>query len=106
MPEPMSAPAEAATPAEPDAQLLEPEDSRDFEARWNAVQQRFVDGPRRSVAEADDLVAAVVQRLSALFEADRMLLERQWSEGRQASTEDLRIALQRYRSFFHRLLSV
>lgn len=106
MPEPMSAPAQAETPLQPDAQLLEPEDTRDFQGRWDAVQQRFVDDPRRSVAEADDLVADVVQRLSALFEADRMLLERQWSEGQQASTEDLRIALQRYRSFFHRLLSV
>ena len=106
MPEPMSAPAPAATPAEEDAQLLESDDARDFHDRWNAVQQRFVDDPRRSVAEADTLVADVVQRLNALFEADRMLLERQWNEGHEASTEDLRIALQRYRSFFQRLLSV
>ncbi len=70
------------------------------------VQQQFVDDPQRSVTEADELVSEVVQRLTALFEADRMLLERQWGEGHQASTEDLRIALQRYRSFFHRLLSV
>lgn len=105
MPEPTSAPARAGT-SEQDAQLLESEDTREFEERWNAVQQRFVDDPRRSVAEADGLVSDVVQRLSALFEADRMLLERQWAEGQEASTEDLRVALQRYRSFFHRLLSV
>jgi hypothetical protein len=33
-------------------------------------------------------------------------LEEQWDRGEEASTEDLRIALKRYREFFERLLAV
>jgi hypothetical protein len=33
-------------------------------------------------------------------------LEKRWGQGDSVSTEDLRLALQRYRSFFDRLLKL
>ena len=51
-------------------------------------------------------MAEVVEELTASFADTRSRLEAQWSRGEEASTEDLRVALTRYRDFFHRLLSV
>jgi hypothetical protein len=76
-----------------------------YRSRWTEVQARFVDDPRGTVKEADALVNDVMQRLTQTFTAERASLESQWSEGKDASTEDLRVAMQRYRSFFARLLS-
>jgi hypothetical protein len=78
----------------------------DFRAQWSKVQTGFVDEPRRTVEEADKLVAAVMQRLAEGFANERSGLEKQWDHGDNVSTEDLRIALQRYRSFFDRLLKL
>jgi hypothetical protein len=75
-------------------------------SRWDAIQTAFVDDPRRAVEQADQLVAQTIKRLSEGFAGERQQLEQQWSRGDQVSTEDLRIALQRYRSFFGRLLSL
>jgi hypothetical protein len=77
----------------------------DLRARWSDVQAGFVDAPRRSVEQADELVAAVMQRLASGFAQERSTLERQWDRGDSISTEDLRVALQRYRAFFGRLLN-
>jgi hypothetical protein len=44
--------------------------------------------------------------LAEVFADERGNLEKQWDRGDNVSTEDLRIAFQRYRAFFHRLLSV
>jgi polyhydroxyalkanoate synthesis regulator phasin len=74
--------------------------------RWQSLQSRFVDDPRETVEEADALVADLLQELARSFSDARSNLERQWNEGDDASTEDLRLTLQRYRSFFERLLSV
>jgi hypothetical protein len=74
--------------------------------RWSAVQTAFVDEPRRAVEQADGLVASAMKRLAEVFAEERSKLEQQWDRGDNVSTEDLRIALQRYRSFFHRLLSI
>jgi len=65
-----------------------------------------VDEPRRAVEQADSLVASAMKRLAELFAEERAGLEKQWDRGDQISTEDLRVALTRYRSFFHRLLSI
>jgi len=73
--------------------------------KWNAIQTKFIDEPRQSVQEADGLVASTIQRLAESFAAERGKLESQWAKGGDVSTEDLRLALQRYRSFFDRLLS-
>jgi len=78
----------------------------DFRSQWNKVQTAFVDEPRRTVEEADKLVAAVMQRLAEGFANERSGLEKQWDRGDNVSTEDLRLALQRYRSFFDRLLKL
>jgi hypothetical protein len=78
----------------------------DFRSQWSKVQTGFVDEPRRTVEEADKLVAAVMQRLAEGFASERSGLEKQWDSGDNVSTEDLRLALQRYRSFFDRLLKL
>ena len=77
-----------------------------FRARWGEAQTSFVDEPRHAVEQADGLVAEMMQRLASVFADERTRLEEQWSRGDNISTEDLRLALQRYRSFFDRLLSV
>jgi hypothetical protein len=76
----------------------------EFRSRWSSVQTGFVDEPRRTVEDADKLVASVMQRLAEGFANERSGLEKQWDQGDHVSTEDLRVALQRYRSFFDRLL--
>ena len=78
----------------------------DFRSQWSKVQTGFVDEPRRTVEDADKLVAAVMQRLAEGFAKERSGLEKQWDSGDNVSTEDLRVALQRYRSFFDRLLKL
>lgn len=75
-------------------------------ARWDQVQAVFVDDPRACVQKADGLVADVVQHLVTGFADARSGLEQQWGRGEEASTEDLRVALMRYREFFDRLLKV
>lgn len=74
--------------------------------RWKEIQTAFVDEPRKAVEQADSLVASAMKRLAEVFAEERSKLEKQWDRGDSVSTEDLRVALQRYRSFFHRLLSV
>jgi hypothetical protein len=74
--------------------------------RWSGVQTAFVDEPRRAVEQADGLVASTMKRLAEVFAEERSKLEKQWDRGDNVSTEDLRIALQRYRAFFQRLLSI
>lgn len=77
-----------------------------YRTQWDAIQTGFVDEPRKAVQEADALVALVMKRLSDVFTDERSSLERQWGKGDEISTEDLRVALRRYRSFFERLLSL
>jgi hypothetical protein len=86
-------------------QLFSDFDINDLRSRWSNVQAGFVDSPRHSVQQADELVAAVMQRLADGFADERSSLERQWDRGDNVSTEDLRVALQRYRTFFGRLLN-
>lgn len=85
--------------------LFDQSDRSSFQERWNAVQTGFVDEPRKSVEQADTLVAEAMTRLAETFAHERQTLESQWGEGANVSTEDLRVALQRYRSFFERLLA-
>jgi hypothetical protein len=85
--------------------LLPQDEAGEFQSRWADLQTNFVDEPRRSVQEGDSLVAELMQRLANSFAEERQNLESQWDRGDDVSTEDLRIALQRYRSFFDRLLS-
>jgi hypothetical protein len=77
-----------------------------FRTRWNDIQTGFVDEPRDAVKQADGLVAEVIQKLAASFAEERSKLEKQWDTGSNVSTEDLRLAVRRYRSFFDKLLSM
>jgi hypothetical protein len=89
-----------------EANPLFPDDElHNFRARWDQVQTSFVDEPRQAVEQADSLVANVVKRIAEQFSTERANLENQWAQGDNVSTEDLRQALRRYRSFFDRLLT-
>ena len=77
-----------------------------FRSRWQDIQTSFVDEPTRAVEQADSLVAEVMQQLAKTFADERSHLEAQGDHGKDISTEDLRMALRHYRSFFDRLLSI
>ena len=79
-------------------------DTAGFLEQWSAVQGVFVDEPKQAVKRADALVGDVIEQLSRGFAEQRRRLEAEWGEGKEVSTEDLRIALQRYREFFQALL--
>ncbi|HEY6888711.1 MAG TPA: hypothetical protein VI300_13055 [Solirubrobacter sp.] len=97
--------AEANTKADESSELLPRDQNEGFQRRWEQIQTGFVDEPRQTVEQADELVAEVMKRLAQGFATERERLEGQWGRGEDVSTEDLRIALQRYRGFFQRLLS-
>ena len=99
---PTSAPASASNA---DGSLLPADMDATFQERWKEIQTRFVDEPRGAVEDADSLVANLMQQLAEGFAKERERLEAQWGRGEDISTEDLRVALQRYRTFFQRLLS-
>lgn len=86
--------------------LFEPAQLNEFKGRWSEIQAGFVDEPRRAVQQADALVSDVITRIADSFGRERTQLEQQWDRGGDVSTEDLRQALQRYRSFFSRLLTL
>lgn len=89
------------------APLFAADEGQRFRSQWADIQTAFVDEPRQAVEKADNLVAEAIQRLAQVFADERSKLEHEWSRGDdKVSTEDLRIALRRYRSFFDRLLSV
>jgi hypothetical protein len=87
------------------AALLSQNSAQDLRGGWDRIQAGFVDDPRSSVKQADELVASAMKRLAEGFADQRANLERQWDRGEDVSTEDLRLALQKYRSFFQRLLA-
>ena len=101
--------ADEPEPTEPaerrDLPLLDAAESDAFLARWRDVQARFVDDPQGAVRDADGLVAELVQELAAGFARHKDGLEQQWRSGGEPGTEELRRALQQYRSFFQRLLT-
>jgi hypothetical protein len=87
------------------APLFENNEAEGFRTQWLEIQSRFVDDPSVSVKDADDLVADVIKNITRSFADKRMSLESQWKSG-DVSTEELRVAMKRYRSFFNRLLSL
>jgi hypothetical protein len=86
--------------------LLASGEIQDLRARWDQIQTGFVDEPRVAVKQADELVALAMKRLAESFAGERTRLEQQWDRGDDVSTEELRQALRKYRSFFQRLLTV
>ena len=103
---PYKAPVE--TPAEMNegsqVSLLSQTESAHFHSRWNEIQGRFVDEPRTAVQQADVLVSDVIEIITRMFSNEHNTLEVQWNQGNDVSTEDLRQALQHYRTFFNRLV--
>lgn len=96
----------SAPPREQTVPMFPGEETTGYRTRWDGIQTGFVDEPRKAVEEADALVAQMIKRLTETFAGERTALEGQWDRGEQVSTEDLRLALQKYRSFFERLLAV
>jgi hypothetical protein len=86
--------------------LLDKHQVEEFRNRWSTIQEGFIDEPRGAVKDADALVESATKQISTAFADQRADLEKQWSRGDKISTEDLRLALQRYRAFFTRLLSI
>jgi hypothetical protein len=86
--------------------MFEENETNDFRSRWQRIQTDFIDDPRRSVEGAEELVAETMKRLAQIFTDERARLEQSWDQGENVSTEDLRLAFQRYRSYFDRLLSI
>lgn len=93
-------------PSKEGVALFEGPEREAFWQRWRGIQAGFVDEPQRSVEEANQLVADLMDRLVSSFRDEQSRLERQWSRGEAVTTEDLRVTLQRYRSFFGRLLEL
>jgi hypothetical protein len=97
------------TPGAPDdgpTPLFAEQELSGYRTRWSGIQTGFVDEPRKAVEEADTLVAELMKRLADVFAEERRQLEAHWEKTDSVSTEDLRIAMRRYRSFFERLLSI
>jgi hypothetical protein len=101
---PMSTVSSGASTSQEETSYIRQDAKAEMNTRWQEVQTEFVDDPRKSVAHAHQLVSDAVQRIVDTFTQERNQLERQWSEGEDVSTEDLRVCLQRYREFFTRLL--
>jgi Na+/phosphate symporter len=91
--------APAVTDVASSASLLNREESELLHTRWNEIQGKFVDEPRAAVEQADELVTEVIELITEMFNNEHRSLEAQWNKGNDVSTEDLRKALQRYRSF-------
>ena len=94
-----------ATVMSAESALLPEGDRSNYQEQWSSIQTKFIDEPKECVQEADALVADVIQQLATKFAEQRTSLEQQWGSGGEASTEELRQALQHYRSFFQRLLA-
>ena len=88
------------------APLFEKSEAEQFRTHWLEIQSRFVDDPSVAVKDADDLVSDVIKNITRTFSDKRLSLENQWKSGDKVSTEDLRVAMKRYRSFFNRLLTL
>jgi hypothetical protein len=102
--------ARAETRGDPRSEKLEalftPETTTDFRSQWIDIQARFVDDPRQAVRDGDELVAKVMKSLAESFAHEKERVDGQLQDGGDASTELLRVALRRYRSFFERLLTL
>ena len=105
-PETTDRPHEAMNTNEAPPALFGADEANNLRSQWEKIQIHFVDQPRESVQRADDLVAQAIKRLIEMFAHERENMEHDWDRGDQVYTEDLRIALQRYRAFFDRLLKI
>ncbi|MEV7344245.1 hypothetical protein [Streptomyces sp. NPDC093544] len=98
-----------------DTRLLPQDECDKFELRLRHAVGGFVDGPRDSVAEADQVLEELAARFSDAVTRRRSTLRTAWQQktgekkadektGNGADTEQLRIALRDYREVTERLL--
>jgi hypothetical protein len=80
-------------------------DATGYQDRWYEIQTGFVDEPSRAVQSAGELLTEVMDDLTRRLTSELEAVDAQHGAGDEASTEDLRVAFQRYRSFFDRLLT-
>jgi hypothetical protein len=97
--------ADVSSDATEGSSLIAPDRSADYRARWSVVQGDFIDEPRKAVTDADSMVGEILDQLADTFRQQRQNLEQNWADDK-STTEDLRVALRRYRTFFDRLLSL
>jgi hypothetical protein len=76
--------------------------SSKLEEEWQSVQYDFVDDPKAAVRKADDLVTRALEELNARHRS----LSKQLEGNGDPQTEDLRLALHRYRELFKSLVAV
>jgi hypothetical protein len=103
--EPVSAPVFTGPP---DGSLEGPllPDATQLRGNWQQVQATFVDDPRGSVAEAAALVDHAAQALVGALQQRQRRLRESWdstdgaTDGASPGTEELRVAMQRYRTLF------
>src|SRR5262245_22425964 len=86
--------------------ILPQERCEQLKRTWLETQSSFIDEPREAVRKADGMVQELLSVISGRFEETRQGLEAEWNRGQEASTEALRVALQRYRALFDRLLAL
>jgi hypothetical protein len=86
--------------------LFAAEQAEGYRNRWIAIQSSFVDDPSGAVRAGDELVAQVMSELANSFAGQRQRIESQLGNSGPGNTEELRVALRTYRSFFERLLSL
>lgn len=111
-PEPVDTQAEAPTelmpgdvPAASIAALWSADTVDGFRSRWREVQLHFVDDPRGAATEAQSLVAEVIDALSTTVAAQKSDLDG-WASAEGGDTEELRMAVRRYRDFMDRVLGL
>lgn len=100
---------QAATPKAVESEplpWLSVEEIDELKSRWNSIQIKFVDEPHTAVEQADGLVTEALERIKQVFSDKRTILNELWTNHQDISTEDLRIALQNYRSFLNRILAL
>lgn len=81
-------------------------ETEEIKSRWRKIQTQFVDEPRTSVDRAESLIEEVMNKLMQKFANERDMLDSSAESGEELTTEDLRVALRRYRAFLQRLLTL
>lgn len=85
--------------------LVEPAAAERLRDRWREVKLTFVDDPSDAVRQAGDLAGEAVEELTAALGRLRQELDGNWSDGDDADTERLRVALRGYGSLIDRILA-
>jgi hypothetical protein len=92
-------------PEQPVSALFDEAATNGFRDRWQRVQMQFVDDPRGATDQARTLVDDVLNALHDGLNNQRGALDG-WQSGQPDDTEQLRVAIRRYRDFLDRMLGV